>query len=154
MRLRRMVADNFIYTSPRLACLKDTSAVFEILQACKSEIPLHNSIDLHQIQKDCKSKLYWIIESEGSIVGAMKLVANEIFYLAVRPEYRKQGNARSLIYYAKKRCSMKRWSHLKIKTRKENIPTICLLETEGFIEDCVALVLDPQWVAYVWRRMK
>jgi ribosomal protein S18 acetylase RimI-like enzyme len=143
---------SYFYATPRFARVIDAPAVLEILQSCELEIPIYDSVDLEQVRKDCKSKQYWVVESESNIVGLMKLEANEIFFLAVGRKYRKQGYARSLISTAKKRCSMRRWSHLKAKTRKDNIPTIALLESEGFLRDRFARVSNPEWLAYAWHR--
>jgi ribosomal protein S18 acetylase RimI-like enzyme len=135
---------------PRFARVKDAPAVFDVLWSCSLEIPLPASYDLQQVRGECRSKQYWVVESEDAIVGAMKLCVNDIFFLAVRAEYRKQGIARSLISFAKNRCTMRRWSSLSAKTRKDNAPTIALLESEGFLQNPVALVLDSGWIAYAW----
>lgn len=141
-----------ICTTPRFARVKDAPAVFDVLRSCRLEIPLSDAYELEQVRGDCKSKRYWVVESEGVIVGAMKLCVNDIFFLAVRAEYRKQGIARSLIGYAKQRCAKQRWSSLSAKTRKSNKPTIALLMSEGFLQNHVALVLGSGWIAYAWNR--
>lgn len=146
----RVMTNDCNSTILRFARVKDAPAIFDVLWSCRLEIPLHESYGLQQVRGECRSKQYWVVESEGAIVGVMKLCANDIFFLAVRAEYRKQGIARTLIAYAKKRCAKQRWSCLSAKTRKDNAPTIALLKSEGFLQNHVAMVIDSAWIAYAW----
>ena len=141
------MTSHIICAAPRFARVKEAQTVFDILTSCRFEIPLPESFCMQQVSNGCKLKQYWVVESDQAIAGVMRLIANDIFFLAVSPEYRKRGIARSLIAYAKKR-----WQSLTAKTRNENAPTIALLESEGFERDYSALVLNSEWISYAWVR--
>jgi ribosomal protein S18 acetylase RimI-like enzyme len=84
-----------------------------------------------------------VAESGGRIAGALYIHLDQLFYLVVDEEYRRQGIARLLLVRGKR---PRRWC----RVAPSNKPIISLLESEGFVYDPYRLT-DGTWHAYIWR---
>ena len=122
----------------------DGAAVFELLWAAKDEIPLrpefYNDDNKEWISEECGKRHVWVIEERGSIIGAMLLQGDEIFYLVVSANHRHKGLARILL---RKVIRKGRWA----KVQPANTAAVGLLKSEGFQYDR-DLLTGSGWVAY------
>jgi ribosomal protein S18 acetylase RimI-like enzyme len=136
----------------RFARINDARAVQNVLSAVRNEIPIGGNVAsedfLKEIRSDCKARRYVVVNGNDGLSGVMRLVGIEIYYLAVAPANRRNGVARALINYAKKRNGA-----LFGKTRDDNFSTIALLKGEGFRRDTI-LIAKQGWSAYSWARTK
>jgi ribosomal protein S18 acetylase RimI-like enzyme len=110
----------------------DGPAVFELLWTAKDEIPLEPIFDSDEnkkwVSKLCGEGHVWVVKKGHTIIGAMLLLDNEVFYLVVSASHRRQGIGRTLLCEAK--CQG-RW----VRVKPANTAMIKLLESEGFWHD-------------------
>ena len=138
--------------SIKLDCARvgDAPVIFALLWACRDEIPLketfHSPENAKLVRDHCRRKKFFVVRRNGTIVGAMLLEANDVFYIPVREGFRRHGIARAFIRYAKTR-----WSSLTAKVHEGNRESTELLESEGFRPDPVR-VARSGWNPYFWTR--
>jgi GNAT superfamily N-acetyltransferase len=132
----------------RFARVCEAAAIHALLWTARNDIPLRDTFILADriewVRNECRRKRFWVIEIDGEIAGAMRLDANEIFYLVTADAYRRRGVAAMLIAYAKKR-----YRSLTAKTQAANERTQTLLRREGFrfsSEDHMG------WLHFEWQR--
>jgi ribosomal protein S18 acetylase RimI-like enzyme len=92
------------------------------------------------VSKLCDEGDVWVVKEGHTIVGAMLLMDNELFYLAVSASHRRQGIGRTLLCEAK---SQGLW----VRVKPANTAMIKLVESEGFRHDPTHLS-GTGWHAY------
>jgi ribosomal protein S18 acetylase RimI-like enzyme len=114
----------------RKALQTDGPEVFELIWSARNEIPLKDKFYSNDnkawITQECKRKRVWIAEAQGAICGALCIQHDQLFYLVVAEEKRRQGIARLLLSKGKKKGRYCRVS-------PSNRAVISLLESEGFV---------------------
>ena len=75
----------------------------------------------------------WVVEHEGSVVGAMLLSIAAISHLVVSNEHRRVGVGSMLIAKAKAQRAPAAGDELKAEVTPQNQPMISLLLKEGFV---------------------
>jgi GNAT superfamily N-acetyltransferase len=118
--------------TPRKARKADGPAVFALVWAARDDIPLdpdfYNDVNKKWISEFCKKGDVWVVEEAGTVIGAMVLSGNEVFYLVVSANHRRLGVGRTLLRKAK--CKG-RW----VRVKPTNLAMIQLLEGEKFQRD-------------------
>jgi len=156
---RSAMADTTSLPPPRLALASETQEVFDLLWSCRKEIPLKDSFNRSQnvdwVRDHCAHGRFWVIDLEDEIAGVMLVTpsklgvikknaaAEELFYLAVRPRFRRRGVAATLLAHAQRL-----WVALDAKAQEDNVSRR-LLEREGFVGRGP---IPGGWILYEWRR--
>lgn len=135
-----------------LARVRDAEAIHALLWSVREDIPLggaFNSPDrVDWVRDRCRERSVSIVMVGGRVAGAMVMMADEVFYLAVATDFRRRGIARELLSYAKRRMPM-----LIAKTKAQNERTQALLVSEAFVRD-LDLHAQAGWFAYKWERRR
>jgi N-acetylglutamate synthase-like GNAT family acetyltransferase len=86
----------------------EAAAIHALLWSAKDVIPLveafHTEPYRKWVEERCKEKLVWVVVKHATIIGAMVMQGNELFYLVVSPEHRRKSVARMLVKKAKALC--------------------------------------------------
>jgi GNAT superfamily N-acetyltransferase len=94
----------------RKALQTDGPEVFELIWSARNEIPLKDKFYSNDnkawITQECKRKRVWIAEAEGAICGALCIQHDQLFYLVVAEEKRRQGIARLLLSRARRKADI------------------------------------------------
>lgn len=103
------------------------------------------------LEDRCKERVVWVVVKKATIIGAMVMRGNEIFYLVVSPEHRRTGVARMLVKKAKAVCK----EHgVRARVVPGNIPVAKLLADEGFRCDGIIPGIPGSivgsWIGYSW----
>jgi len=132
-------------TKPLRAHERDGSAVFDLLWAARDEIPLKPGFDHDQnekwITKRCADGAVRVVKDGNTIVGALVLREDEVFYLVVSASHRRQSIGRDLLREVKRPG---RW----LRVAPGNTAMIKLLEGEGFKFDPDHLMTGADWHVY------
>ena len=133
----------------------EAAAIHALLWSAKDVIPLveafHTEPYRKWVEERCKEKLVWVVVRQATIIGAMVMQGNELFYLVVSPEHRRKGVARMLVKKAKALCK----EHgVSAKAAPTNISVTRLLTAEGFRCDGIIPGLPgsimESWIGYSW----
>jgi ribosomal-protein-alanine N-acetyltransferase len=110
---------------------RDLPTVMEIDALC---LPRPGSLAIWRGELESPYGLYLVIEARGEISGqiGVRHVLGELHIttIAVRPEYRRRGHARSLIGAALAACPNA--SHVHLEVRPNNVAALALYESLGF----------------------
>lgn len=140
---------------PSIATVADAPEIHALLLSCRESIPLVPEFAepryVEWVRGECRAKRFIVVRQGSAIAGAMRLVVNDVFYIAVGAEHRRRGIARALLNFAKDRCRRRRWRTLAAKVHVSNAPSRAMLESEGFEPDPAALVQSRAWNAFVWK---
>jgi N-acetylglutamate synthase-like GNAT family acetyltransferase len=133
----------------------EVAAIHALLWAAKDTIPLveafHTEPYRKWVEDRCTEKLVWVVVKRATIIGAMVMQGNEVFYLVVSPEHRRKGIAKILVEKAKAVCK----EHgVTARVAPTNISATNLLTAEGFRCDGVIPgqpgSIMERWVGYSW----
>ena len=99
--------------------MTDAPAIQTLLSDCGPEIGMTTDFKgpdyLDQVKYWCRQRRIWVDDRAGKVAGAMVMAGNEIFYLAVSAQHRKEGVGRGLIKRAKLICRRNGWDELQAK---------------------------------------
>jgi GNAT superfamily N-acetyltransferase len=111
----------------------EAAAIHALLWSAKDVIPLveafHTEPYRKWVEERCKEKLVWVVVKQATIIGAMVMQGNEVFYLVVSPQHRRKGVARTLVEKAKAVCKER---GVTARVAPTNIPATRLLTADGF----------------------
>ncbi|MFZ3006042.1 MAG: GNAT family N-acetyltransferase [Phenylobacterium sp.] len=142
----------------RLARVADAIAVHDVLLAARDEIPLAENFEddahLFWVRNECRRKRVRLAEQDGAIAGVLVMRANEIFYLAIAPAFRRQGVGRALLQAALAYVQRRRWRGATARVRPDNVPIVKLLTEFGFAPHRVLAALRPGWAVYSWGEVR
>ncbi len=133
----------------------EAAAIHGLLWAAKDAIPLVEAFHTERYRKwvedRCNEKLVWVVVKQATIIGAMVMQGNEVFYLVVSPEHQRNGVARALVEKAKAVCK----EHgVTARIAPTNIPVAKLLTAEGFRPDGIIPgqpgSIMENWIGYSW----
>lgn len=138
----------------RLARVADAPAIHAVLLSARKDIPLaddfEDEVHLQWVRTQCRRRRALLAERDGVPAGVLVMRANEIFYLAVAPGFKRQGVGRALLGQALAYVKRHRWRGATARVRLDNVPIIRLLTTFGFVPHNVLAALRPGWAVYAW----
>ncbi|HVB98811.1 MAG TPA: hypothetical protein VNJ12_05690 [Candidatus Dormibacteraeota bacterium] len=137
----------------RVARMRDAKAILDLLATAAEQIPYARQLqdadfatkELPQVAWQCKSRMWFVLDGESSVAGALLLLGNEMRYLVVDEKSRRRGVAGGLVFSAKYRYDTS-WA----KTKEGNLAMIALLRKKGYQPDhCRS---SEGWRAFQWTR--
>ena len=137
----------------RIARIRDAKAISDLLATAAEQIPYARQLQdadfattqLPEIARQCRLRMWFVVDGESSVAGALLLLGDEMRYLVVDERSRRRGVAGVLVSYAKYRYDTS-WA----KTKKSNLAMIALLTKRGYQPDhCRS---SEGWRAFQWTR--
>ena|SRR5215469_11258999 len=95
----------------RVATVHEAGAVLDLLCTGKKTIPLAHKVCSEDFRNEylewmrglCRRRQVKVIGQEPALAAMLVIAGSKISYLVVGPDFRRQGFARSLLAYAKRR---------------------------------------------------